>query len=71
MSAKYFRWASNQILNYKKIEKNINFVHIHGDNDKVLPIRNMKCKYVIKGGGHFALLNKWEQVQEMLNIELN
>ena len=46
-----------------------NLVHIHGDNDKILPISFSKPNYQIKGGGHFMTLNKANEITEILKKE--
>lgn len=70
----YFIWATDCIMNYKGNNlSNTQIVHIHGDNDRVLPLGKMKCDYVIKGGGHFVVLTHYQQVQQILNniLEIN
>ncbi len=62
----YTNWAANEILNWKNNWQPGNLFHIHGSRDHMFPIRNIKTKYVIPGGGHFMVMNRAEKVNEVL-----
>ena len=62
----YTNWAANEILNWKNKWQPQNLFHIHGSKDHMFPIRNIKTKYVVKGGGHFMIMNRAEKVNEVL-----
>lgn len=62
----YTNWAANEIINWKNNWQPGNLYHIHGSKDHMFPIRNIKTKYVIKGGGHFMVMNRAEKVNEIL-----
>lgn len=62
----YTNWAANEILNWKNTWQPENIFHIHGSKDHMFPIRNIKTKYIIPGGGHFMVMNRAEKVNEML-----
>lgn len=42
-------------------------VHIHGDNDHTIPIRNVKYDYIVKDGSHMMVLTKGEEVSKLIN----
>jgi pimeloyl-ACP methyl ester carboxylesterase len=62
----YTNWAINQILNWKNDWQPVNLIHIHGNNDHIFPIKNIKVDYVVPGGGHFMIMNKAKEVNEIL-----
>jgi pimeloyl-ACP methyl ester carboxylesterase len=64
----FFKWAIDKIVNWKNTAKLKNIVHIHGTSDRLLPIRFVSCDYKIKDGGHLMLLNKAEEVNEILGL---
>ncbi|MEI9918484.1 MAG: alpha/beta hydrolase [Bacteroidota bacterium] len=57
---KFMSWSLQQILDWKNRTVPPNMVCIHGDNDKVLPLR--RAEYVIKGGGHLIVANRADEV---------
>ena len=38
----YLKWSINQIVNWKQIKYDKNIIHIHGENDKVFPLRYLE-----------------------------
>lgn len=57
----YLEWAVKNLLNWTQKQIRHDLIHIHGDNDKVFPIENIKECIIIKGGGHEMIINraKW------------
>jgi len=51
----------------KVIHKKDNIIHIHGDNDHTIPIRNVDYDYVVKGGSHMMVLTKGKEISLLLN----
>lgn len=66
----FFSWAINEIVNWKNEISPINLIHIHGNNDRIIPFKNVKADFVIEGGGHFMTVNKAEEIQEII-LHLN
>lgn len=69
-NAKFLKWALGEIGKWKNTSIHNSLVHIHGDNDKILPISFSKPNYKIKGGGHFMTLNKASEITEILKKEI-
>ncbi len=63
-----FRFA----LDWKRKEFNKeNIVHIHGTNDKVFPIRNIKsCDYVIENGSHDMVMTRAQEISKIIIKEI-
>ena len=60
---KYVDWAVHQILNWKNTWVPPNANQIHGEEDRMFPIRNIRNPdYVVKNGTHIMVLNKPTEV---------
>ena len=66
----FSKWAVNQLLNWKRDKPKDKLIRIHGDQDMVLPITGFKPDYLIKGGGHFMISNRAEEISKILGAEL-
>ena len=68
---KYINWAVHQALNWKNNWQHPYIFHIHGDNDKMFPIKNIIPTFTIKNGGHFMIMNKAGEVSACINTILH
>lgn len=67
----YYNGAVHCIVKWRNKTRPQNLVHIHGTTDLVLPYRKIvACDYTIKGGTHFMIVNKGEEISEIINKEL-
>lgn len=62
----FFSWAINGIVNWQNVTLPANCIHIHGDRDRIIPIKNVKADYVIEGGGHFMTVNKAKEIEDII-----
>lgn len=62
----YMNWAVNQVLNWRNNWSPSCIYHVHGDADRLFPIAKIKATHVIKGGGHFMIMNRAEEVSAAL-----
>lgn len=58
----YLTWAVHQILNWQSQTVVANITHIHGNADKMFPIKNIVANTVVKNGTHFMVLNRASEV---------
>lgn len=65
-NSQFLRWALNEILNWKNTIKPNNTIHIHGTDDKILPIRIVKSDISIKKGGHLMTLDKFDELNTII-----
>ena len=63
----YTTWAVNEVINWRNNFKHPSIFHIHGDNDKMFPIKKLSPTYIVKGGGHFMIMNKATEVSAYIN----
>ena len=45
-------------------------LHIHGDKDRIFPIKYVRPDHVVSGGGHFLVHNRSAAVNRLLNEDL-
>lgn len=62
----YMNWAINEVLNWRNEWQPTSVYHIHGDADKIFPIQHISPSHIIKGGGHFMIMNRSAEVSAVL-----
>lgn len=62
----FMKWAINEISNWKNTKIPTNVIHIHGNIDKIIPIRNVSVDFTIQNGSHLMTLNKSEEIQDII-----
>lgn len=66
----YIQWSVDKIIHWKNTWRPPVLIHIHGDHDKMFPIKNIKADYVVQNGGHFMIMNKAREVSELIQKAL-
>jgi esterase/lipase len=56
----YLDWSIDQIINWNRTEVDENVIHIHGTDDEVFSIKNIKNAIEIKGGTHIMIINRYK-----------
>ena len=62
----YMDWAINEVLNWRNDWSPSTVYHVHGDADRLFPITKIQATHVIKGGGHFMIMNRADEVSAAL-----
>ena len=62
----FLKWAIAKIVNWKNKVPPENIQHLHGTADRILPFKNVKNCIVINSGTHLMLINKAEEVSQIL-----
>jgi len=63
----FLKWAINCIVKWDNVQLHPSLFHIHGANDKLLPITKSEKVIAIPNGGHLMVLDKAKQVSEALH----
>lgn len=63
-------WATDAAIHWENTEIVSNLVHIHGTRDNLFPACYIKDAHMIKGGTHFMVYNKADQVADIMLREL-
>jgi pimeloyl-ACP methyl ester carboxylesterase len=61
---RFLNWALDKIANWENQTLPTNVVHIHGTNDKILPLR--KADFEVSNGGHLMVVNKAEEISGLI-----
>lgn len=70
VSQQYLDWAINQVLNWKNSWQPASLYHIHGNADKLFPIKKINADFVIANAGHLMVMNKSAEVNRFLQAIL-
>lgn len=62
----FMSWAINEIMNWKNEEDPENYIHIHGNKDRIIPVKNVKVNFIIENGGHFMTVNKPTEIEKII-----
>lgn len=63
---KYLDWAIENVILWKRTKEDKNVIHIHGTEDAVFPIENIKNCISIKGATHLLIIIKYKWLNENL-----
>jgi len=62
----FIRWAIGAILNWRNEVIPQPMWHIHGTNDKILPMRYTKPTHIITNGGHLMIMSRANDLNRIL-----
>jgi hypothetical protein len=66
----YYTGAIDCIVGWRNREVPGNLVHIHGNADRLIPLRHIKCDHIIDGGSHFMVMDRAGEISSIINAEL-
>ena len=61
----FVKWAVNELANWKNETKLENVLKLGGEKDKLLPPKGENT-VIIKGGGHFMIVDKADRISEII-----
>jgi esterase/lipase len=67
----YLEWAINQVVNWKNDWQPDQIVHIHGDKDKIFPVKKLQNTHIIKDGTHMMIYNRAKEIGQYIGETLN
>jgi len=70
MDRKFTKISIEKILNWKNSNIPKNLVRIHGDKDMLLPAPSHTAYIKVKGGRHFMIGDRAEEISDLLNREI-
>jgi len=68
--AKFLKWALKAIGKWKHPNKSPFAYQINGSADKMVKLEYVDADKVIKGGEHFMVLSKAEEISKVINAQL-
>ncbi|PZV03626.1 MAG: alpha/beta hydrolase [Leptolyngbya sp.] len=66
----FLKWAINRVVSWRNQMLPEHLVHIHGDRDRVFPFGYRSADVVVPGGGHLMVLNRAEELSQLLMATL-
>lgn len=67
---KFLKRSINMIVNWKRKSYSSKIIHIHGNKDYTIPIKNIKSTNTISNGSHMMMLTKGAEISEIISKEL-
>ena len=61
------KWSIRSIIHWQNEVIPPSLIHIHGDADKLLPIKYTNANVKIRGGEHFMIYSKASEISKILN----
>lgn len=62
----FVRWAIDQLVKWKNDTIPDKLIHIHGNSDRLIPIRFVKVNHEIRRGGHWMVLEQYNIIEPIL-----
>ncbi|MEN8119788.1 MAG: alpha/beta hydrolase [Bacteroidota bacterium] len=62
----FLKRTIEMIINWDRIDFDSNIVHIHGNNDHTIPIKNVNYNFLIEDGSHMMILTRTHEISEIL-----
>lgn len=66
----FAKWAVIELINWKNLDRIDNLIRIHGTHDKLIPLKSTKTVKLINGGEHFMIVDRAEEISEIINEEI-
>ena len=65
-NAKFMKWAIHQVVTWKNELIPDNVYHIHGESDRIFPLRFVHEDFKVHRGGHFMIMNQAEYISNLI-----
>lgn len=66
----FLKRSIDMIIKWERTEYNPAIIHIHGNNDHTLPIRNISANHIVDKGSHMMVYTNAETINAILALEL-
>ena len=63
---KFLVWAIHQLMNWKNNNYPKNLVHIHGESDRIFPIKYIKDVIKLPKSGHFMIVSRAREIEQLI-----
>lgn len=65
-NARFMKWAIHQVVMWKNELIPNNIYHIHGESDRIFPLRFVDEDFRVQKGGHFMVMNQAECISNLI-----
>ena len=63
----YMKRAVDMIINWDRTSYSNQIVHIHGDNDHTIPIKNIHYDYLVDEGSHLMMITRAGEINQIIS----
>jgi hypothetical protein len=63
----FLKRTINMIIRWKREEYREDIIHIHGDSDNTIPLKNVDYDYLIKDGSHMMVYTRAAEISALIN----
>ncbi len=67
----YLKRTVDMIINWDRCTYSDKIVHIHGDKDHTIPIKNVRYDYLIEEGSHMMMITRAGEINQIIAHILN
>lgn len=67
----YLKRTVDMIINWKRTSYSDKIVHIHGDKDHTIPIKNIQYDFLIEEGSHMMMITRADEINQIIETILN
>lgn len=64
---KFLKRTVKMIMEWERTVYDSQIIHIHGDIDKTIPLRNVSFDYVVEDGSHMMVLTRGALISDLVN----
>ncbi|MDX2245507.1 MAG: alpha/beta hydrolase [Bacteroidia bacterium] len=70
-SDNYRMWAIRQLVGWKGVKTPVEIARLHGNRDRVFPIRKTKNPDILKNGNHFMIYQEAALISEWVGLQID
>lgn len=63
-------WAQKAVIKWNNNLIPNNYIHIHGTNDEIFPIRCVKPTHKIEGGTHYMVMDRSQEISQIIKTNI-
>lgn len=62
----YLKRTANMIINWERTEYPQQIIHIHGNNDHTIPVKNVEYDYLVEDGSHMMMITRADEINQII-----
>jgi hypothetical protein len=66
----YMKRSVDMIINWDRTDYPEEIIHIHGDNDHTIPIKNVEYDYLVPDGSHVMIMTRTREINQLIQTIL-
>jgi pimeloyl-ACP methyl ester carboxylesterase len=66
VNAKLLKWSIHQIVTWNNESVPDNIYHIHGESDRIFPLRLIHEDFTVQHGGHLMIMSQAEYISQLI-----